>query len=81
MIMRPVPNLTRRDFVLHSSIAGLAANLASSQPLFAQAGRGKKYAVIVGVKDYDPEELSPLRFTARDAEALAGELTRLQFDV
>jgi len=81
IIMRPLVNLTRRDFVLHSSIAGLVASLVSSQPLWAQAGRGKKYAVIVGVKDYDPEELSPLRFTARDAEALAGQLTRLQFDV
>ncbi len=79
--MRPFPNFTRRDFVLHSSIAGLAASLVSTQPVYAQAGRGKKYAVIVGIKDYDPEELSPLRFTARDADALAGELTRLQFEV
>ena len=73
--MNSLASLNRRDFVVLTSITGLAASLAANQPLWAQSGRGKKYAVIVGIKDYDPEELSPLRFTARDAEALAGELT------
>ncbi|MDX1961984.1 MAG: SUMF1/EgtB/PvdO family nonheme iron enzyme [Pirellulales bacterium] len=42
---------------------------------------GKKYAVIIGVEKYDPDELNQLSYAVDDAEALAAELTRLQFDV
>lgn len=68
--------ITRRTFV-----TGLATGVILSPHLLQAQGRGKKYAVIVGVADYDPEELNPLRFTQQDAEALSAELTRLQFDV
>ena len=40
-------------------------------PLSAQAKKGKKYALLVGVTDYKNASLNPLKFTENDVEELA----------
>jgi uncharacterized caspase-like protein len=41
----------------------------------AQTDKGKKYALLVGVRDYDSFKLRKLDFTENDAEDLAAELS------
>jgi uncharacterized caspase-like protein len=48
---------------------------ALAVPLSAQAPRGKKYAVLVGVTGYDHDSLPDLKYTENDVEAL-GKLLR-----
>src|SRR5262245_44875684 len=55
--------------LLALSLAALMAGLA-----LAQAPAGKKYALLVGVKDYDSAKFDPLRFTENDVEGLADVL-------
>jgi TPR repeat protein len=45
------------------------------------AAKGKRYALLVGVKDYDHAKLSPLRFTENDVVELARLLSPAGYDV
>jgi formylglycine-generating enzyme required for sulfatase activity len=69
------PVLLRRwlVFVALSSLiaAGLLLDVSQAQP-----AKGGKYALVVGVRDYDSGKLDPLPFTENDAEDLATVLTR-----
>jgi hypothetical protein len=47
---------------------------AISRP--AGTSRGKKYALVVGVRDYESSKLDPLRYTENDAEDLAAVLEK-----
>src|SRR5262249_21794914 len=42
--------------------------------------KGKKYALLVGVKSYDHRKLSDLLYTENDAEGLADVLTKAGYD-
>ncbi len=57
---------------------GVVALLAFCSPAQAE---GKKYALVVGVKDYDPTQLNALHYAEDDAIALGEELEALGFDV
>jgi formylglycine-generating enzyme required for sulfatase activity len=59
--------------VVASSLVGGLVLLGSG---LAQAEKGKKYALLVGVKDYRSAKFEPLRFTENDAEDLAEVLRR-----
>jgi uncharacterized caspase-like protein len=59
--------------VLLSSLVAASVLLDASQ---AQTDKGKKYALLVGVRDYDSGKLEPLRFTENDAEDLADVLQK-----
>jgi formylglycine-generating enzyme required for sulfatase activity len=63
-----MPHLLRRPLP-----ALLLAALALALPLASGADKtkGKRYALLVGVKDYDHSKLSPLKYTENDVEALA----------
>jgi hypothetical protein len=45
-------------------------------PLQAQVPQGKRYALLVGVKDYEDRDLPDLKFTENDIEELAALLAR-----
>jgi uncharacterized caspase-like protein len=51
--------------------AAAFAALAAAGPLFAQAPAGKKYAVLVGVKQYDHAKLRDLDYPVADVTELA----------
>src|SRR5688572_5886591 len=63
---------TRRRFAL---IALLAAALVASG-LFASPAEaaGQKWALLVGINDYENDEITDLRFTVRDVKAVADSL-------
>jgi hypothetical protein len=48
--------------------------LALTAGVQAQPALGKKYALVVGVRDYESGKFEPLRFTENDAEELAAVL-------
>jgi formylglycine-generating enzyme required for sulfatase activity len=52
-------------------VPSLVAGLALLGPGLAQAEKGKKYALLVGVRKYDSEKFEDLRFTENDVEELA----------
>jgi formylglycine-generating enzyme required for sulfatase activity len=56
-------------------LASLAASLALLPAGLAQAARGRKVALLVGVRVYDHKKLEDLRFTENDVEELADVLT------
>jgi TPR repeat protein len=64
--------------LLLSSLAGVAALLGSAQ---AQTGGGKKYALLVGAREYDSVKFSGLNYTENDAEELADVLEKAGFAV
>jgi formylglycine-generating enzyme required for sulfatase activity len=45
----------------------------------AQTAKGKKYALLVGVRDYDHDALTPLQYTENDVEELAKTLSESGF--
>jgi formylglycine-generating enzyme required for sulfatase activity len=49
--------------------------------LLAQPAKGRKYALLVGVKDYDHHKLAPLRYTENDVVELAKLLRPAGYDV
>jgi TPR repeat protein len=55
-------------------LVALAAALALPGAAHARAEEGKKYALVVGVRDYVSGKFEPLRYTENDAEGLAGVL-------
>src|SRR5262245_24750224 len=66
-----LPSLSRCFLTVALGIATLALALT---PLAGQSAAGKKYALLVGVRDYDSDKFTPLRFTENDAEGMAGAL-------
>src|SRR5207253_144408 len=56
---------------LFAVIAALALLISSGTPALAQEAKGKKYALLVGVKDYDHSSLSPLKYTENDVNEFA----------
>jgi hypothetical protein len=62
--------------VLSSLVAGLVL-LDATQ---AQTDKGKKYALVVGVREYDHAKLRDLKYTENDAEELGKLLTRAGYD-
>jgi TPR repeat protein len=56
-------------------LSALGAAFVLPGTALAQTDRGKKYALLVGVRHYDSAKLEPLRFTENDVEELAGALT------
>jgi hypothetical protein len=52
----------------------LGALLSSAGPVFG--ADGKKYALLVGVTEYDHASLAPLKYTENDVEELARLLQR-----
>jgi hypothetical protein len=45
-------------------------------PAWGQGGKGKKYALLVGIKEYEDRDLPDLKFTENDVEDLARLLSR-----
>jgi formylglycine-generating enzyme required for sulfatase activity len=56
------------------SLSALLSGLLLLDAGQAQPSTGKKYALLVGVRDYDSSKLDPLKYTENDAEDLAGVL-------
>jgi formylglycine-generating enzyme required for sulfatase activity len=71
--MPPLPPCRWLAVVLVSSIA---AGLVLLAPGLAEAPVGKKYALLVGVREYDSGKLTNLKYTENDVEDLAGVLAR-----
>src|SRR4051794_3427135 len=55
--------------------------LGAIVPGWSQETKGKKYALLVGVKSYDHSKLTDLKYTENDAEELASVLTEAKYDV
>jgi formylglycine-generating enzyme required for sulfatase activity/uncharacterized caspase-like protein len=66
-MLRPVPG-SRFAVVVPLSLVAALALLGGSQ---AQADKGKKYALLVGVRTYDHCDLAELKYTENDVEELA----------
>src|SRR5262245_11427805 len=49
-------------------------------PARADAPKGKKYALLVGVTEYQGDQFSTLKYTENDVEKLAAALARAGFD-
>jgi formylglycine-generating enzyme required for sulfatase activity len=54
--------------------------LGALLPGWSQETKGKKYALLVGVKSYDHNKLSDLKYTENDAEEMANVLTEAKYD-
>src|SRR5262249_23929342 len=67
------PTLMSRSF--WSSLTALALSLALFATAAAQQAQGKKYALLVGVKEYKGANFSELKYPERDVEELATILT------
>src|SRR5262245_46820373 len=59
-------------------VAALLVALLALSP--ARAEEGKRYALVVGVKDYDHSDFSKLEYTETDAERLAKVLEDAGYD-
>jgi uncharacterized caspase-like protein len=68
---RPVPLGRFLAIVVLSSLAPALILLDGTQ---AQTDRGKKHALLVGVRNYDHDALTPLQYTENDVEELAKAL-------
>jgi formylglycine-generating enzyme required for sulfatase activity len=73
-------SLSRRRLLL-SAIGGAAGVTLGQRLGFAQEGGGKKYALLVGVKNYDPSILKPLEYSEQDMISMGEALVALGFDV
>src|SRR5262245_25198273 len=58
-------------------LAGSTLLIASAE---ADAPRGKKYAVLVGITEYQGEQFNTLKYTENDVEKLAEILKKAGFD-
>ncbi len=67
--------MSRRTWFRLVLLSGLLVGLGFV-PGWTQATTGKKYALLVGVREYDSSALRPLEFTENDVEALARELRK-----
>jgi hypothetical protein len=54
--------------------------LGALVPGWSQETKGKKYALLVGVKSYDHSKLSDLKYTENDAEEMAAVLAEAKYD-
>jgi formylglycine-generating enzyme required for sulfatase activity len=57
-------------------LSSLVAALVLLDGTHAQVDKGKKYALLVGVRDYDSGKFRNLKYTENDAEELAGVLAK-----
>jgi formylglycine-generating enzyme required for sulfatase activity len=55
-------------------LSSLVAGLVLLAPGLAQTGKGKKYALLVGVRTYDHSDLGELKYTENDVVELAASL-------
>jgi formylglycine-generating enzyme required for sulfatase activity len=62
-------------------LSSLVAGLVLLDALHAQADKGKKHALLVGVRDYDSGKFRPLKYTENDAEEMARVLGKADFSV
>jgi formylglycine-generating enzyme required for sulfatase activity len=76
--MRRLASLLRALAVV---VPSLVAGLALLGPGLAQAEKGKKYALLVGVRNYDSGKFRPLKYTENDAEGLARVLGKAGFSL
>jgi uncharacterized caspase-like protein len=82
----PMPRRRSLLFVLKAAIALVLAGFHISRPTALaqepdQANeKGKKYALLIGVQDYDVNELHNLSFAEADVTALAETLRRAGYD-
>src|SRR5436309_1956353 len=77
LLSRSEARSTPRLALLGRSLAlvlPLLAVLVLLGPSVAQTGKGKKYALLVGVKTYHHSDLKDLEYTENDVEELAGVL-------
>jgi formylglycine-generating enzyme required for sulfatase activity len=58
-------------FVVVVALTSLVTGLALLGPGLAQAEKGKKHALLVGVRKYESDKFEDLRFTENDVEELA----------
>jgi tetratricopeptide (TPR) repeat protein len=63
------------------TLALLLAALAGVLPVWGQAARGKRYALLVGINTYEHHNLPALKYAERDVEALAGVLEKAGYEV
>src|SRR5215217_7845854 len=68
----------RRNASLQLALACLVAMAA---PALAEGGKGKKYALLVGVKSYEHSKLSDLEFSENDVTEMAALLRPAGFQV
>jgi TPR repeat protein len=66
-----MPSVRSVGFTLALFVAGLTSRPSLGQP---KKGRGDKYALLVGVRKYDPNELRVLRYSEPDVVELSGVL-------
>jgi hypothetical protein len=63
------------------TLAVLSSGLLALATGQAQTGKGKRYALLVGVKEYDHHKLAPLRFTENDVVEMAKLLRPAGYEV
>ena len=68
--------MSRRTWFRLVLLSGLLVGLGFALPGWTQAARGKRYALLVGVREYDSSALRGLEFTENDVVELAKELRK-----
>ena len=69
--------MSQRSIVRGLALAGVCLTSALVlTPILAQAKKGKSYALLVGVRDYEHAALNTLAYTENDVEELAKLLDR-----
>jgi formylglycine-generating enzyme required for sulfatase activity len=68
--------MSRRMWVRLVLLSGLVVALAFALPGWTEAPKGKSYALLIGVRDYQRATLTPLKYTENDVEELAAVLDR-----
>src|SRR3712207_3074718 len=63
--------MSRLTLALPAALCVAASLALLPPPAEAQSPRGKRYALLVGVNEYDHAKLPALRYTENDAEELA----------
>jgi uncharacterized caspase-like protein len=65
--------------LLRAALCGLLLALGVLLPAWSDEAKGKKYALLVGVKEYQRETFPDLKYTENDVEELAKILTKSGF--
>jgi hypothetical protein len=73
--------MSSRTWVRLVLLAGLLVVLGFVLPGWSQGAKGKKYALLVGVKEYNHNKLPDLKYTENDVTELAGLLRPAGYEV
>jgi hypothetical protein len=73
--------MSRRTWIRLLLLSGLLIALGFVLPGWARAPKGKKYALLVGVRSYDHAKLTDLKYTENDVEELGEVLKKAGYEV